>query len=959
MRFELFEKARALVESELERRRHLVDKALRDPERFLADARSPYVRRAGELAERWGWFPAASRPATTHPRAVPRGLREKALEHAAPVTRGALAHVEGNRLRGEARSEGASPVALVVHLDSEEIARFIADGPFDVCVDLGPDARREAILRVSCAVSGVALEGTPRAITVPRYIGALTRAIRGRIHGYVYDAATGAGVHLDVVVDGRVVSTVYIGARPPRLIPVPARIRHAFAVRYVPRRADSVLEMRVRGSSRAELGTPRSLEASWPAPTIHRRASVDVDAPRRVHIVVPVYAGTDITLRCVDSVVRGQNSTPWHMTVIWDAGPDPELLHALRKRADDGRFVLLENADNLGFVRTCNRGMRLHTDEDVILLNADTEVSDGWLDRLTRAGRAAPDIGTATPFSNAASICTFPSIGEEVPLPQGTTLAEIDGRFARVNAGQSIDLPTGHGFCLFLRRAMLDVVGLFDEEAFGRGYGEENDLCLRGRAAGFRSVLACDVFVVHVGSVSFGAERDDRVRTALRTLARRYPSYAEEVASFIRCDPPSTYRNRVVADTLKDLCACAPHGGVLLVTHHLGGGIEVNVVALSHRLVSDGFRALILASHPDGTIRLRDEETGLEATFADSPELESELLDALETIGLRLVHVHHVLTLPDFVPRVIERLGVPFDVTLHDFFFICPRVQLMRASGSYCGEPDVRTCDVCIATDGPYDDARTFERSSVVGIDAYRSRHLGWLMKARRVVTPSKDTAKRIHRVFPSLPLSVLPHPEARTVGVRRGPSADGIAHVAVLGGIERHKGYRHLVEIARHANDEGLPIRFVVFGTTLDSGVLRALPNVTVTGRYTRDALPALVARSRCNVAVFLSIWPETYSYTLSEALELGLYPVCFDIGAPAERLAEFGYGTSIPPDSNPATICRVLMAESKGLEAPPRSIERIETYASAGGYYDFHVEAGARVHRVESNDSSGRRPL
>ena len=68
------------------------------------------------------------------------------------------------------------------------------------------------------------------------------------------------------------------------------------------------------------------------------------------------------------------------------------------------------------------------------------------------------------------------------------------------------DLPTGVGFCLYLRRAMLDAVGLFDP-AFGLGYGEENDLCLRAARAGWRNLLADNAFVVHTGGRSFVGQK--------------------------------------------------------------------------------------------------------------------------------------------------------------------------------------------------------------------------------------------------------------------------------------------------------------------------------------------------------------------------------------------------------------------------------------------------------------------
>jgi hypothetical protein len=86
----------------------------------------------------------------------------------------------------------------------------------------------------------------------------------------------------------------------------------------------------------------------------------------------------------------------------------------------------------------------------------------------------------------------------------GWTVTRMDALFARVNTGQSCEIPTGVGFCLFIRRGCLDDVGFFDEQRFGRGYGEENDFCLRASARGWVNRLCADVFVYHAGGRASG-----------------------------------------------------------------------------------------------------------------------------------------------------------------------------------------------------------------------------------------------------------------------------------------------------------------------------------------------------------------------------------------------------------------------------------------------------------------------
>jgi len=236
---------------------------------------------------------------------------------------------------------------------------------------------------------------------------------------------------------------------------------------------------------------------------------------------------------------------PLRVIIINDASPDAELVSVLATFANDPRVTLLHNAQNLGFVATVNMGMREAGMDDVVLLNSDTEVSAGWLDRLQACVYSAADIGTATPFSNNATICSYPYPEWTGGMSTGLTAAQADALFAQANAGLCVDIPTGVGFCIYIRHACLAQTGLFDEESFGRGYGEENDFCARALKRGWRNVACGDVFVFHAGSVSFGAERAVRIIEAEQRLLALHPDYQERLEAFLQADPLLPLRSNV------------------------------------------------------------------------------------------------------------------------------------------------------------------------------------------------------------------------------------------------------------------------------------------------------------------------------------------------------------------------------------------------------------------------------
>lgn len=256
-----------------------------------------------------------------------------------------------------------------------------------------------------------------------------------------------------------------------------------------------------------------------------------------IDVIVPVYRGAAATRRCLASVLANAQHALASIVVVDDASPEADIVAYVDSLAAARHIELVRNERNLGFVHAVNLGMARHVDRDVVLLNSDTEVANDWLDRLASCAAGDANVATVTPFSNRATICSYPFEGWTGGIPGTLGLAALDRLFADVNEGRCHHLPTGVGFCMYIRRACLDAVGSFDHERFGRGYGEENDFCLRAAHAGWRNVLAADVFVFHEGAVSFADERVVLMEAAGRSLVERHPDYPAKVAAFVAADP--------------------------------------------------------------------------------------------------------------------------------------------------------------------------------------------------------------------------------------------------------------------------------------------------------------------------------------------------------------------------------------------------------------------------------------
>lgn len=657
--------------------------------------------------------------------------------------------------------------------------------------------------------------------------------------------------------------------------------------------------------------------------------------PTGIDVIIPVYRGIKETLACINSVLNAQVDVKYRLIVIDDCTPEPALAHALRRHAAKHRYQLLHNPENLGFVRTVNRGMNLSQDNDVVLLNADTLVSDGWLDRMFDAAYRDERVGSVSALSNNATICSLPFIGGKDELPYGLSLSEINDLCRQNNRGVSVDLPTAHGFCMYIRRACLQEAGLFDAELFGKGYGEENEFSLRSARRGWRHVAACDVFVYHKGSVSFRENADIFIQKNLQIIASQYPDYEAQVYSFLRDDPMAPMRNRL------QIALWSDKPNVVLISLAAGGGVDTNVADLAKALTGEGYRVLVarrttrqnyayaLTEWNGEACLLYTERTGLAALCSD-----------ILTLGPAFIHLHHVIDIDNGIDAFLTAANIPYYVTLHDYFYICPRVTLLDDSGHYCGVPDENACNVCLKRGGSHALVDASYAPVKTDINAWRAKWRTMLDKAAGVFAPS-DAAQDVYRkVFADLAITTRPHGGNQTPVVSATPvTAPARIRVAILGAIGEHKGSRKLGNVLDWAESHAQDIEFVLVGYTDRHDELHGYDNFEDLGPYTPDTLTEKLADANAQVALFLSVWPETYVYTLSEALEHGLTPVGIDLGAVGSRLRALKCGELVPPDAGPARIVEAIRTAAT-CKIKPGSYSEGGYPSLVEDYYNFRLE-------------------
>ncbi|MET1079723.1 MAG: class I SAM-dependent methyltransferase [Pseudomonas sp.] len=645
-------------------------------------------------------------------------------------------------------------------------------------------------------------------------------------------------------------------------------------------------------------GLPVHVPRPWPP------AQVPV-----VDVIIPVYRGLEETRRCIESVLASAYLAQSEVIVINDASPDPQLVDWLATL--DGRVTLLHNEQNLGFVGTVNRGMCLHPERDVVLVNSDTEVANDWLDRLQQAAYGAAEVGSVTPFSNNATLCSYPQLCQDNPLPAGLDTAELDRLFKQVNAGQVVDIPTGVGFCMFIRRDCLEENGLFNAELFGRGYGEENEFCMRSAARGWRHLLCADTFVYHAGGVSFANTQGEHQQIGRRALNRLYPDYDRLIQQHLVQDPSAHLRFAV------DMALAKASGKpvILMINHRRGGGTERHLRDLGRELADNAEIYVLRPLDEGGKASLGPLNGGQRAHLVFDPITDFELLlGTLRELGVTRLHFHHTIGVHLQFLLLPEKLSLPYDVTVHDYYLACPQVTLADRQGRYCGAPDEAGCNSCLAS-----------RPAPGGADIQHWRSFGAILLngAERVFVPCQDTLARMRRYFPDAPLHCAVHEQSlRVIPVEPlALVAERPLKIAVLGALSLFKGADALEGCALEARRRRLPLEFHLLGFAYRH--LRSHPVSTLHthGAYQEDELAHLLKALQPDLVWFPGSCPETYSYTLSACLIDGLPVVAPAIGAFSERLAGRSWSWLVQPDRSVDEILDHLLDVRRQLlagEAP-----------------------------------------
>ena len=617
---------------------------------------------------------------------------------------------------------------------------------------------------------------------------------------------------------------------------------------------------------------------------------------KRCDIIVPIYNAYESVVECLESIVLGTDLKKNGLIIIDDKSTDDRIVKYITKfvkNNGDKNIEFLCNENNLGFVKTVNRGMK-HSSNDVLLLNSDTVVSINWLEKIKKCAYSAENVATVTPFSNNATLVSVPICLQRNEIDD-IDIKEYNDILEKLSTHDYPELPTAHGFCMFIKRSVLDEIGYFDEESYGRGYGEETDFSYRCLDFGYRHLLCDDTIVYHKESQSFSSERDKVIEEHMKILKDKYPLYCDRTDRWLKYLPIKNYAEKIYYS----LKLNNGLSNVLILIHNWEtktGGTTLHVRDLIQSL-NDKYNFFVLSIHPDfdnyvlySVINGEEHKIILNKVFrySDYAFYNSNYKKLLETIiddfNISTIHVHHMQNHYFDVVSVAEEKKIKKIITLHDFYSLCPTINMLECGGKFCIGKDDKNCSKCLLK------LRGLKNNIVTN---WQSNFHEFLKKFDKIITPSEDAKQYISKFYNDLNIQVIEHGLETQKSNYRPDINKKTFNVAMIGVLCNHKGGNIFHELINLSKGN---IHFHSFGYSEIKSLSKNRKNYTYHGLYKREELPKLLAQNNIDLICFLQKWPETYSYTLNEAIASGIPVLSFDIGAGAERIKKYGFGWTIP---------------------------------------------------------------
>ena len=666
--------------------------------------------------------------------------------------------------------------------------------------------------------------------------------------------------------------------------------------------------------------------AKWKNDTIRILSSKprkDIDKHGEVTVIVAVHDNSKVVIPCIESVLKW-TSKPYSLFIIDDGSKEKELLSYLDKISKFSFIKIMHNETNIGYVKSINKAIK-NTETDIILLNSDTIVTKNWLDKIYSCAYSNNRISTVSPLSNNATICSIPEFLKQNDLPEGLTVDEFSDIVERTSERRYPTIPTCVGFCMYIKRSIINKIGLFDE-VFSPAYEEENDFCMRAYKSGFVSALDDSTFIFHHGKASYKTQTNKLQEEHMQLMLQKHPEYLEIVSGFCNENPLQYIHKKMsslILQNKKD-----KFKNVLMILHRPvysknPGGTE-ELCKMLYEGITGKFSKYLMYTEDNTLVVEENAPSGRRILYRfirnnmipgfvqctkDEEEFFSNILDEL---NIGLIHFQHMLFMPLNFFHVAKNKGIKTILSINDFYYLCPRIYLFE-NGEYNGFcnacTDLARCDRCLKQIG-YNE----------GFQAdWRNECQKMLQRADMIIIPTKSTLDLYEKVFKINwdHSKIIEHgiSTSNLISKFSNPTlSSNIFRIGFVGAIRaERKGKDIVLDMLTLNKNEKIEWHFFGRESNLTEFIkerkIKPVGKIINHGGWSKsENIPSILREAGIHIVILPS--QENYSLVLSEVWSARIPVIVPDLVALGERVRKEGAGWIYPFPSPAQEILKIIDA-------------------------------------------------
>jgi len=612
------------------------------------------------------------------------------------------------------------------------------------------------------------------------------------------------------------------------------------------------------------------------------------DELSKVLIFIPVYNGSKYLDLCLKSlsIIESKNI---RIIITDDASTDldiKKIIENFKQRNKDKDIKIFKNETNLGFTRNVNRTFdELQKNEHLLILNSDTIIPKNLITNLLEAFKIDKRLGIVSPISNNNNmmrVLASPFMGNNIDQSVEHQEVESINTWLSKKRIENIYTPTVDGFCMLINHKLVKKIGRFNENVFPRGYGEENDYCLRAWGKGFTAALVASTFVYHWGTKSFSEEEKVKnAKAGMQRLNEMYPFYQIFVNEFIQNKIFSDKMNKLYLDYLLENFSVVLH-----LVPSVGGGAKIMSQMLSINPKDKQLFISIQSLKNTAKVKISDQikTKNLEMEM-DFDEFLSKLVKSRTKIV-----IHYVGEIDVRQTLKLKNSSYSIEAILHDFNVICPRNHLQGTESKFCGIPTDGECQKCVSKLVPKVSVSEHKEQKIQILDLMDDQIS--TISPFLAETLSGKIGKRIKVI------EHISNNEISNLKRIARPTRKATTQIKFgwLGVPSEEKGLQTVVEILeQNFGPETPTVECHHFGPNLSvENLLYRNKKIIKYGEYeifseigSNKFINSLV-NSKIDFWLFPTKVPETYSLTLDIALKTEIPIVSFNVGEIPKRLAK-----------------------------------------------------------------------